>query len=103
MISTQLRKNFIARIFFNGIAVARSGDEGDRVANRAALSECIALLQRGGELFVFPEGTSSLGPRPLPLRAGAAQLVLDWVDSGNAPASLRVIPVGVHYECAWAF
>jgi 1-acyl-sn-glycerol-3-phosphate acyltransferase len=103
MISTQLRKNFLARIFFNGIAVARTNDEGDRAANRAALGECIALLKGGGDLFIFPEGTSSLGPRHLPFKAGAAQLVLDWIEAGNLPTGLRVIPVGIHYECAWAF
>jgi 1-acyl-sn-glycerol-3-phosphate acyltransferase len=103
MISTQLRKNRLARIFFNGIAVARSNDEGDREANKAALGECIALLQRDGELFVFPEGTSSLGPRHLPFKAGAAQLALDWLDAGTRGGALRVLPVGIHYECAWAF
>lgn len=101
LISTQLRKNFLARIFFSGIAVARTADEGDRAANRAALSECVALLRRDGELAVFPEGTSTLGPRHLPFKAGAVQLMLDWLESGGG--FLNVIPVGVHYDCAWAF
>jgi len=103
MISTQLRRSFLARLFFNGIAVARTNDEGDRTANRAALAACVALLRRGGELFVFPEGTSALGPRHLPFKAGAAQLVLDWLDAGNPAADLRVIPVGIHYSWPWAF
>src|ERR1041385_6496227 len=34
----------------------------------------------GGELFVFPEGTSSLGPRHLPFKAGGAQLALDCLE-----------------------
>src|SRR5947209_17059270 len=56
MISTQLRKNFLARIFFGGIAVVRHAEEGDRQANRAALASCGELLANNGELFVFPEG-----------------------------------------------
>jgi 1-acyl-sn-glycerol-3-phosphate acyltransferase len=101
LISTQLRKNFLARIFFSGIAVARTAEEGDRTANRAALAECVALMRGGGELFVFPEGTSTLGPRHLPFKAGAVQLILDWLESGGGV--LNVIPLGVHYDCAWAF
>src|SRR3954470_18685749 len=70
LISTQLRKSLLGRIFFGGIGVARHADEGDRAANRAALGRCLERLQAGGELFVFPEGTSSLGPRHLPFKAG---------------------------------
>jgi hypothetical protein len=101
MISTQLRKSAFARIFFNGIAVARNSGEGDRAANRAALASCVELLQKAGELFVFPEGTSSLGPKHLPFKAGAVQLILDWRAHDGGP--LHVVPLGVHYECAWAF
>lgn len=102
LISTQLRKNFLARIFFDGIAVARNASEGGREANRAALAECGALLRGGGELFIFPEGTSSLGPRHLPFKGGAAQIVLDWLEREGAPP-LAVVPLGVHYDCPWAF
>jgi 1-acyl-sn-glycerol-3-phosphate acyltransferase len=60
MISTQLRKNWFARLFFEGIAVTRTKDEGDRALNDAALRQCLDHLRAGGKLFVFPEGTSSL-------------------------------------------
>jgi len=77
MISTQLRKNWFARLFFEGIAVNRTKDEGDRALNDAALRQCLDHLRTGGELFVFPEGTSSLGPRHLPFKSGAVWLLLD--------------------------
>jgi 1-acyl-sn-glycerol-3-phosphate acyltransferase len=102
LISTQLRKNWLARIFFDGIAVTRAKDEGDRTLNEAALRQCLEHLRAGGELFVFPEGTSSLGPRHLPFKSGAAWLALDYLDSGNRPP-LQVVPLGIHYECPWAF
>jgi 1-acyl-sn-glycerol-3-phosphate acyltransferase len=101
MLSTQLRKKLLGRIFFGGIAVARNAEEGDRAANRAALDRCVALLGAGGELFVFPEGTSSLGPRHLPFKAGGAQLALDCLERTGGP--LAVVPVGIHYDRAWAF
>ena len=101
MISTQLRKSRFARVFFDGIAVTRTKDEGDRNQNDAAMRQCLGHLRSGGQLFVFPEGTSSLGPRHLPFKSGAIWLLLDYLASGGPP--LQVVPVGIHYERPWAF
>ena len=101
LISTQLTRGWFARLFFHGIALARKKDDGDRQENEAALGRCVEHLQTGGALFVFPEGTSSLGPRHLPFKNGAAWLILDYLERGGPP--LQVIPVGIHYECPWAF
>lgn len=101
MISTQLRKNWFARLFFDGIAVTRTKDGGERNQNQEAMRQCLGLLRNGGGLFVFPEGTSSLGPRHLPFKSGAVWLLLDYLESGG-PA-LQVVPVGIHYECPWSF
>lgn len=100
LISTQLRRSFFARLFFSGIAIARKRDEEDRGQNDAALRQCAELLASGGELIVFPEGTSSLGPRHLPFKGGAASLALDTLGRG---VSLQIVPLGIHYERAWAF
>ncbi|HEV7401890.1 MAG TPA: 1-acyl-sn-glycerol-3-phosphate acyltransferase [Chthoniobacteraceae bacterium] len=100
LISTQLRRSFFGRLFFCGIAVARKSDEEDRGQNDEALRECMQLLASGGDLFVFPEGTSSLGPRHLPFKSGAARIALDALGRG---VPLRVVPLGIHYERAWAF
>ena len=101
MISTQLRKNWLARMFFDGIAVTRTKDEGDQAVNDVALRQCLDQLRAGGELFVFPEGTSSLGPRHLPFKSGAIWLLLDYLENTKEP--LQVIPLGIHYECPWSF
>jgi 1-acyl-sn-glycerol-3-phosphate acyltransferase len=101
MISTQLRRNWFARLFFHGIAVTRTKDEGDRAVNAQALRQCLDCLTAGGRLAVFPEGTSSLGPRHLPFKSGAIWLLLDYLGSGGPP--LQVVPVGIHYECPQAF
>src|SRR5947207_3372002 len=52
MISTQLQKSWLARLFFKGIAVTRTKDDGDRSANAAALQECLHRLRKAGALFV---------------------------------------------------
>ena len=100
LISTQLRKSLFARLFFSGIEVTRGKDEGDRSANEDALARCRELLQAGGQLAIFPEGTSGLGPRHLPFKSGAARILLDCLDRGVAPP---VIPLGISYESPWSF
>ena len=100
LISTQLLRGFFGRLFFTGIAVARKQDAEDGSHNEAALHQCVRVLADGGEVMVFPEGTSSLGPCHLPFKSGAARLALDALAHGVA---LRIVPLGVHYERAWAF
>ena len=101
MVSTQLRKNWFARLFFSGIEVTREKDRDRETAdNSEAVDECAAHLRAGGKLFIFPEGTSSLGPRHLPFKSGAARLIDAMMDSGGPMPA--VVPVGIHYECGWA-
>lgn len=100
LISTQLLRSFFGRMFFSGIAVARKSDAEDSGSNAAALDACVDLLQYGGALMVFPEGTSSLGPRHLPFKSGAAKVAVDALGRG---VPLRIVPLGIHYEEAWAF
>lgn len=100
LISTQLLRSFFARLFFHGIPVARAKDGGDRDQADASLVRCREWLADGGELFVFPEGTSTLGPRHLPFKSGAARIAVDCL-SREMP--LRIVPIGIHYERAWAF
>lgn len=100
VISTQLRRSFFARLFFCGIAVARRQDPEDGRSNAEALRECVDRLAGGGEILIFPEGTSALGPRHLPFKSGAARLALDALARG---VPLRIVPLGIHYERAWGF
>ncbi len=102
LISTQLTRSWFARLFFHGIAVTRRKDEGEhQEKDHLALARCVEHLRTGGKLCVFPEGTSSLGPRHLPFKSGAAWLIADYLENGGPP--LLVLPVGIHYECPWAF
>jgi 1-acyl-sn-glycerol-3-phosphate acyltransferase len=100
LVSTQLLGSAFARVFFCGLAVARRKDEADDSQNAAALDQCRELLAAGGELMVFPEGTSSLGPCHLPFKSGAASIAMDALAQG---LPLRIVPLGIHYEEAWAF
>jgi 1-acyl-sn-glycerol-3-phosphate acyltransferase len=104
MISTQLRRSALGRLFFTGIEVVRDkdrdGSAAERARNQAALEGCLALVRAGGELFVLPEGTSDLGPRHLPFKRGAAHIAEACLARG---LPLQIVPLGIHYERAWAF
>ena len=85
-----------------GITVARRKDRerGIRSDGPDAVRACVSHLTAGGSLFVLPEGTSTLGPRHLPFKTGAAQIA-SAVIAGGTP--LTIVPLAVHYERAWAW
>jgi 1-acyl-sn-glycerol-3-phosphate acyltransferase len=104
MLAAQLRRNAFGRLFFTGIEVVREKDRGaaraDDASNTDALRRCLDHLATGGELFILPEGTSSLGPRHLPFQSGGARILADHLATGCA---ITVVPLGIHYDCAWGF
>ena len=102
LLSAQLHRSIWLRALFPGITVVRQKDrargmEGD---NRGSLDACVARLLGGGDLFVLPEGSSTLGPRHLPFRPGAAQIASAVLCAGRA---LTIVPLAIHYERAWAW
>ena len=99
LVSTQLLGNPLARLFFTGIPVSRSKDKV-RVDTSEALLRGKDLLLAGGRLFVFPEGTSTLGPRHLPFKSGAARILADFLTSDRA---ISVVPLAIAYESPWTF
>lgn len=100
LVSAQLHRSAVGRFLFPGIAVSRSKDRerGIVADNNEGVTRCVEHLDAGGELFILPEGTSSLGPRHLPFKSGAARIA-QAVLAHDRP--LNVVPIAVHYECAW--
>ena len=100
LVSAQLHRSPLGRLFFQGIAVARCKDRrrGIVADNNAGIERCVDHLCSGGKLFVMPEGTSSLGPRHLPFKPGAARIAHEVL---QRDATLYVVPLAVYYECAW--
>lgn len=56
-------------------------------ADREALKRCIAVLESGEPLVLFPEGTRQSGPQVMPLFDGAAYVAVK--------AGVPIIPVGI--------
>ena len=103
LIAAGLRRSWLGRCFFAGFEVVRAKDGGDRERNRAALRACRDWVLAGHRLLVFPEGTSTLGPRHLPFLPGATKIIADVLDALPAGAPLAVIPVGIAYEAPTRF
>ncbi|BCU78837.1 1-acyl-sn-glycerol-3-phosphate acyltransferase [Luteolibacter sp. LG18] len=99
MLSARLTRTRFQRFFFGGIGVARQKDGGGD--NSGALRDCVDHLLAAGQLCIFPEGTSTLGPRHLPYHSGAARIALEcWERSGICPV---IVPVGLHYHDPGSF
>jgi 1-acyl-sn-glycerol-3-phosphate acyltransferase len=100
VLAKRLHKSFLGRVLFGGIGVVRESDGGDRITNAKAILEARDYLRAGSRIFVFPEGTSALGPRLLDIRPGAAKITLETL---KVRPDLKVVPVAVAYERAWGF
>ena len=73
-----------------------SGDGPDR--NAAAFARVAALLGAGEAIVLFPEGVSQPQPVVMPLRTGAARLVLDAEQRSGGRSGVSLLPVGLVYE-----
>lgn len=105
VLAKRLHGNILGRLFFGGIGVVRDKDEGSvgagsKFGNRQALKECRRYLVHGRRLFMFPEGSSSLGPRLQDIKPGAAKIILSAL---SARPDLSVVPVSVRYDRPWGF
>lgn len=91
---------FLRRI--GGIPVYRRQDQpSESGGNEAMFEACRRVLEAGGAVSIFPEGTSHDRPRLLPLKTGAARIYFRV--AGEVGHKLRVIPVGINFEQKKAF
>lgn len=93
--SVQLHGNWLMRQVLRGITLKRAKDAGPADHNAASLDAIKDELRRGGRVFCYPEGTSTLGPAPLDFKKGISWLVSECWREG---IPLRVIPMGVRYN-----
>lgn len=99
LVSIQLLRHPCLRWLFDGLVVVRDKDRARFGALRHTFGSPIdagcAQLRAGGNLVVFPEGSSEWGFRPLPYQRGAARIATTLLAEGRTP---QVIPLGLHYR-----
>ncbi len=96
--SVQLLRSRLLRLMFTGIPVVREKDRERYGIRRAGYDNPVdagcAHLRAGGDLAIFPEGSSEWGWRPLPYQRGAARIACSLLAEG---LSLEIVPLGLHY------
>jgi 1-acyl-sn-glycerol-3-phosphate acyltransferase len=81
------------------IPVHRRAEGGtDPARNEAMFARAIAALRAGRVVLIFPEGVSQPEPAVMPLRTGAARMVLGAEGGGAARPGVTVLPVGLVYH-----
>jgi 1-acyl-sn-glycerol-3-phosphate acyltransferase len=84
-------------VLAGAVPVYRHQDDADVSRNLDTFSRCRRTLADGAAVLLFPEGRSHNHPHQLPLKTGAARIVLDAEQ--EAPGrGLAVVPVGLTYE-----
>ena len=72
-----------------------AGDDPKR--NEAMFAAAIDTLREGGALLIFPEGVSQARPTLLPLRTGAARMLLG-AEAGDRRSGMTLLPVGLVFD-----
>ena len=86
----------------DALPVYRARDQADPKQNAQTFANARAILQRGGSIALFPEGTSHSDPTMKPMKTGAARIALG---AAAAPSNLplRVVPIGLVYSAKQSF
>ena len=74
---------------------AESGDDPHR--NEAMFAAVVAALRGGAAILIFPEGVSQPRPTLLPLRTGAARILLQ-TEAVSPRAGTVLLPVGLVFD-----
>ena len=93
----------LATSAFDAVPVYRARDGEDTQRNERTFELCVAHLQAGGWLALFPEGKSHSVPRLEPLKTGAARIALRAAQALPPGQPLPIVPVGLGYDAKETF
>lgn len=82
-----------------GVPVQRRAEAGDDPRkNDAMFASAIGALRGGGVILIFPEGRTQPQPVLLPLRTGAARMVLGAANDAGESRLVTLLPVGIVFH-----
>jgi glycerol-3-phosphate O-acyltransferase/dihydroxyacetone phosphate acyltransferase len=81
----------------DSIPVYRKQDNVSTAGNRETFSRARTILERGGAIAIFPEGTTHSDPQLRELKTGAARIAL------GASIRVSIVPTGLYYTAKQMF
>ncbi|MCS6929455.1 MAG: 1-acyl-sn-glycerol-3-phosphate acyltransferase [Saprospiraceae bacterium] len=93
----------LRRLFCIPVMRAEDARPGEARDNRSAFEASFRHLERGGVLFIAPEGTSWMNRFVRPLKTGAARIALEAEARHGWQLGLKVIPIGLSYSAPHRF
>ncbi|MCI0409083.1 MAG: hypothetical protein L0191_11080, partial [Acidobacteria bacterium] len=75
----------------------------DMARNREMFGAAIATLKQRGAILIFPEGLSQAEPVLMPLRTGAARILLSAETEADGGLGVRLLPVGLVFHDPGSF
>lgn len=93
--------SWFARAFEAIPVYRRQEGEADPAKTRETLDAARRVLEQGGTIGIFPEGTSHSDPKLRPLKTGAARIALGAAALGTEP--VRIVPAGLYYRAKRTF
>jgi 1-acyl-sn-glycerol-3-phosphate acyltransferase len=82
----------------DSIPVYRKQDNNNTGSNTETFTRSREVLQRGGSIAIFPEGTTHDDPQLRALKTGAARIAL-----GAHVPSMQIVPTGIYYTAKHVF
>ncbi len=80
------------------IPINRKADNAvNGVNNKDSFEACYKVLEAGGVLVIFPEGTSFLERQLRELKTGSARIALEVDRRNGGKLPVQIIPVGLNY------
>lgn len=76
----------------------REGDPALMARNDDTFRACHEILDQGGAVLIFPEGTSETDRRLADMKTGAARLALAQEERLGEETRLTLLPAGLHFE-----
>jgi glycerol-3-phosphate O-acyltransferase / dihydroxyacetone phosphate acyltransferase len=76
----------------------RQDGNPDPGRNRTMFAAATAHLGAGGAVLIFPEGVSQPEPALMPLRSGAARMLLEAESGAGGRLGVALVPVGLVYH-----
>jgi 1-acyl-sn-glycerol-3-phosphate acyltransferase len=100
--SSRLKRRFLRGLGM--IPINRKNDGAVQgVSNKDSFEACYTLLEKGGRLVIFPEGTSYMERQLRELKTGTARIGLEMEKRTKGKIPLKVIPIGLNYIAGESF